>query len=75
MVIYVNWKAHEILTEEKFWEIIEEHATNYDDNERELFREWINDHFVASDVFEMESSDILDEWREYIEGMYFFLLF
>ena len=71
MVIYVNWQTHEILTEEKFWETIEEHVESYDDNERELFREWINDHYEASDVFEINASDIFDNWREYIEGIFY----
>jgi len=66
--IYVNWETHEVLTYEQFYEKIEEHVTNYYDSA--LFEEWIDNNYDASEVVKMHISDIIEAWREYVEGVY-----
>lgn len=68
MTIYVNWENHEVLTDEQYYEKIEEYVDNYYDSV--LFKEWINDHYDASDVFKANTSDIINDWKDYVEEIY-----
>ena len=67
MTIYVNWETHDVKTPKQLYDKIEECANNFNSC---LFEEWINGHYDASDIFKMRNSYIINEWREYVEGVF-----
>lgn len=67
MIIYINWKDEDVVTEKQLENLIEEETDRLESNTDD-FAFWLNNHYSAYEIWSMNDDnlqdDILNDWHK-----------
>lgn len=73
MIIYINWKDQDVVTEMQMETVVEEEIEKAESN-KDDFAVWLNNHYSAYDIWNMNDSNLLDkilnDWHKWcVDGV------
>ena len=68
MIIYINWKDEDVVTEKQLENLIEEETERLE-SDKDVFASWLNNHYSAYEIWSMNDdnlqNEILNNWHKY----------